>query len=450
MRNYDRASFRDKAGRVFREDGQIFRELYADGIDRFLYVKNKTIFKNLLKENKIINTTEVGYSSENNLILKHEEVPFITYPYEWSFDQLKDASIFHLELQIKCLEEDISFIDSSAYNIQFNGYDPFLIDTLSLKKYEPGEIWSGHSQFIKEFLNPLIYYSKVGLTYNKFYKGSIYGISNMEIIRQISFFKLINLTIFIHVVLPEIFNKQNNYKKKIKTNKLDKKAYMWMLKSLKKNILKLKIKEKSFWNKYENIRTYNEDEINLKKKIVENFLLRNKPKTLLDFGCNQGEFAFLASKTGVDKIIAIDQDERCINYIHNKCKELKNKKILPLVIDALNPSTSIGWNDEKKSFDERGNFDCSLNLAIIHHLCLANNIPLYDAISHIIKKSKIGIIEFVDKDDETSKIILHNKKKFHDDYAIKNFEKILNDVAITTNKTKINQTRTLYEFKSKN
>ena len=204
MRNYDRASFRDKAGRVFREDGQIFRELYADGIDRFLYVKNKTIFKNLLKENKIINTTEVGYSSENNLILKHEEVPFITYPYEWSFDQLKDASIFHLELQIKCLEEDISFIDSSAYNIQFNGYDPFLIDTLSLKKYEPGEIWSGHSQFIKEFLNPLIYYSKVGLTYNKFYKGSIYGISNMEIIRQISFFKLINLTIFIHVVLPEI------------------------------------------------------------------------------------------------------------------------------------------------------------------------------------------------------------------------------------------------------
>ena len=158
----------------------------------------------------------------------------------------------------------------------------------------------------------------------------------------------------------------------------------------------------------------------------------------------------MASKTGVDKIIAIDQDERCINYIHNKCKELKNKKILPLVIDALNPSTSIGWNDEKKSFDERGNFDCSLNLAIIHHLCLANNIPLYDAISHIIKKSKIGIIEFVDKDDETSKIILHNKKKFHDDYTIKNFEKILNDVAITTNKTKINQTRTLYEFKSKN
>ena len=45
---------------------------------------------------------------------------------------------------------------------------------------------------------------------------------------------------------------------------------MWMLKSLK-NILKLKIKEKSFWNKYENIRTYKEDEINLKKKLLKIF-----------------------------------------------------------------------------------------------------------------------------------------------------------------------------------
>ena len=450
MKNYDRASYKDKAGRVFRENGQIFRELYEDGINRFSYVKNKDIFKNLIKENKIINTTEVGYSSEKFLILKHDEVPFITYPYEWSFDQLKDASIFHLDLQMKCLEEDISFIDSSAYNIQFNGYDPFLIDTLSLKRYKPGEIWSGHSQFINEFLNPLIYYSKNGIPFNKIYKGNIFGISNKEIVKQISFIKLFNFAIFTHVVLPEIFNSQKNFKKKIKTKKLDKNAYIWMLKNLKKNILKLKIKQKSFWYKYENIRTYNVEEINLKKKVIEDFIRKNKPKTLIDFGCNNGEFSFLASKNGVDKIIAVDQDERCINYIHNKCKELQNKKILPLVIDFLNPSTSLGWNKEKKSFDERGYFDGSLNLAIIHHLCLANNIPLYDAITYFIKKSKIGIIEFVDKEDETSKIMLQNKNIFHDDYNKENFEKILNYKSILSNKTEINKTRTLYEFKSKN
>ena len=36
----------------------------------------------------------------NEKILEHEKLNFISYPYEWTFTQLKDAALFHLDLQI--------------------------------------------------------------------------------------------------------------------------------------------------------------------------------------------------------------------------------------------------------------------------------------------------------------------------------------------------------------
>ena len=85
-------------------------------------------------------------------------------------------------------------------------------------------------------------------------------------------------------------------------------------------------------------------------------------------------------------------------------------------------------------------------LAFEHHLTLANNIPLEETIKWLMNIAPKGLIEFVDKNDETVKKMLSLKGDIFPDYNLKNFEKniLLNGKII--NKTIINDTRVLYEF----
>jgi len=141
-KNYNPSSYKDPSGRIFEtsNNNYIFRELSPSGNKRYSEIGNNNEFINLKKNGEII-YTERSNDFENQFVLLHKKLPFITYPYEWSFDQLKDAAIFHINLQKTLLKNNISFVDSSAYNIQFNLNKPVLIDVLSLKKYQENELW---------------------------------------------------------------------------------------------------------------------------------------------------------------------------------------------------------------------------------------------------------------------------------------------------------------------
>jgi hypothetical protein len=59
--------------------------------------------------------------------LEPEVIPFISYPYEWSFNQLKDAALVTLQIQKMALKYGMCLKDASAYNIQFRNGKPILI-----------------------------------------------------------------------------------------------------------------------------------------------------------------------------------------------------------------------------------------------------------------------------------------------------------------------------------
>ena len=82
-------------------------------------------------------------------------IPFISYPYEWCFSQLREAALTTLKVQRKALEFGMSLRDSSAYNIQFKSGKPIFIDTLSFGKYREGQPWVAYRQFCQHFLAPL-------------------------------------------------------------------------------------------------------------------------------------------------------------------------------------------------------------------------------------------------------------------------------------------------------
>ncbi len=92
-------SFRDPAGKIFYHKNKVLRKLSESGKERFDFlikeeILNKSIEKKFLIKTKIFEDDDSLKNKDNNLILEHECVPYVSYPYEWSFNQLK----LHLNL----------------------------------------------------------------------------------------------------------------------------------------------------------------------------------------------------------------------------------------------------------------------------------------------------------------------------------------------------------------
>ena len=177
-------SFRDPSGNVIELNGHILRTVNEVARSQYEHLRDNEILKEAIDSGQLIDCTEIpkqdwptGYS-EVAYVVEHPRLPYISYPYEWSFGLLKSAALHHLDFQIDMLARDVSFSDASAYNVQFIGAKPIFIDMLSLSPHRPYEYWKGHRQFCEQFLNPLLLRATLGVTHNAWYRGSQEGNSN--------------------------------------------------------------------------------------------------------------------------------------------------------------------------------------------------------------------------------------------------------------------------------
>ena len=209
-------SFRDPAGQIYEIDKRVIRIVKKSGAQRYNYLKSINIIEESIKKGFLIQTKDVTdefkkiNNDQNNFYyLEHEKLDYISYPYEWGFYQLKDAALHHLNFQLFLLERNCVLIDSSAFNIQFTNNKPIFIDLLSLDKYEIGDYWKGHSQFLQQFLNPLLLKSLKGIDYNNWYKGNLDGIKTTDLNKLLSFKNKLSVNILISVILLSKLDNDN-------------------------------------------------------------------------------------------------------------------------------------------------------------------------------------------------------------------------------------------------
>ncbi|NRA83218.1 MAG: hypothetical protein HRU22_05410 [Gammaproteobacteria bacterium] len=84
-------------------------------------------------------------------VIKPKLIIFISYPYEWSFEQVKQAALLILNIQKIAIGKGMSLKDASVYNIQFINGSPIFIDTLSFECYEENKPWIAYKQFCQHF-----------------------------------------------------------------------------------------------------------------------------------------------------------------------------------------------------------------------------------------------------------------------------------------------------------
>ena len=452
------SSFRDPSGFVFYHEKICYRQINPTYKETYNYLIDSGLYKRLTNEELLIpHETKVGshFQSLNNfLTIQPKCIPFVSYPYEWCFTQLKHAAQTTLAIMKHALNHGMILKDASAYNIQFYQGKPILIDTLSFEKYQEGKPWMGYKQFCENFLGPLALMSFKDIRLSTLLREYINGIP-LDLVSSLlpkrTYLKF-HLTTNIHLHARY----QNDYADKASlassTKSMSKHSLLGLIDSLESAINKLNWSpQKSEWINYydecSHVNAFLDEKINL----INNYLDFLKPKTLWDLGANTGVFSRIASERGV-LTVSMDIDPSCVETNYLQALEKKEKNLLPLLIDLNNPTPGIGWNNkERMSFQDRGPVDTIFALALIHHLAISNNVPL-TRIAHFFSNiCQSLIIEFIPKSDLMAQKLLTSREDIFPDYTQvlfeKEFQKFFN--IIKTGKIS-NSDRTLYLMQNKN
>jgi hypothetical protein len=448
------SSYRDPSGFVFQKDGVLYRQVNNSFKDHFEHFIQSGCYKHLtqkgwLMPHEPVNENLTG-SRDYYTTLKPEEIGFISYPYEWSFDMLRDAALLTLKLVKECLAFNVMLKDATPYNIQWHKGSFIFIDTLSFEKYTETP-WIAYRQFCECFLGPLLlmHYSKKHL--HPLQLAWPDGIP-LDIIQSLlpkrSRF---SFHTYLHIHLHnKVAAKQQGTAKE--PPKFSKQKLRNLITSLETLISKLQAPAgQSTWSDYYDEAAQRNDYLHQKKKIIANWISSmSAVRTAADLGANEGAFTQLLSSENIPAIAA-DFDPYCINSLYNAIKTSGEKYIQPLVLDLSNPAPAIGVNNEERSsFMQRANTDIVLALALVHHLAIGRNMPLDKVARFFTAITEKLIIEFVPAEDEKVKLMLAQKQVSYPDYTAAGFEEAFSRYFSIEKKESITgSTRVLYLMKRK-
>ncbi len=398
------------------------------GRAEFEFVRDSGLPEILVQERRLIPAREMspdeisGVEVRAAYLLEHPRLAFMSYPYEWPFRALKEAALLTLRVHLAALGRGVTLSDASAYNVAFVGPDPLFIDYLSFRRYRDGEFWYGHRQFCRQFLNPLLLTACTGVPFHNFYRGSIDGIPSAQLRWLLPWRRKLGWRVLTNVVLQAkleaggLVSRQGH--EEIARRKLPKSAFCQMLSSLEHWVAGLKpLKRASAgWGGYGQENSYAEAERQAKRRFVGEFASTVRPSMLWDLGCNTGEYTQVALESGAGTAVAFDMDHDALDAAFVRART-HHLPMLVLYADAVNPSPDQGWAQrERAGLGERGPADAVLALALIHHLVIANNVPLADVVSWILDRAPTGVIEFVPKRDPMVQTMLAGRADIFDDY----------------------------------
>ena len=451
-RNKEHASFRDPSGYIYYENNNVYRRIDKSYFEQYNYLMTSGLYEELVDKKLLIKHKEVEITDEY-IIITPEKVPFISYPYEWCYEEIKDAALITLKIQEIALKYNMTLKDASAYNVQFYKGKATFIDTLSFDFYKEGEPWGAYGQFCRHFMSPLLLMAYVDENLNCLLKNYIDGIP-VELANNILKGRG-GLTAWQHIKLHSKSINKNNNVTEVKKMNISKISIINIISMLERQINSIKrIKKDTEWDKYYDNTNY--DDIAEKSKInhVEKYLKEINLKdndVIWDFGANDGKYSRIAAKNK-GYVISYDIDYNAVNRNYNQVKKQKEENILPLLLDLTNPAPSIGFaENERKGLTARSPVKCTMLLALIHHICISNNVP-FDSLSNWLSKiSKYIIIEFVPKEDSQVEKLLKTRKDIFDKYDENNFEKEFKKYFNIIKKDKIEDShRTIYLMESKN
>ena len=450
-------SFRDPDSRVVEADGAVLRLLSEQGLRDWQALESSELFRKAVAESKLVGT-EVerdhaslpdGLVDGSAAVLRHDVVPFVSYPYEWTFAMLKDAALLQLELLRGALEENLILKDSSPYNVQWRGARPVFIDVGSFEQLREGEPWVGYRQFCMLFLYPLLLQAYKDIPFEPWLRGRLDGIEPQQMRDLMSFRDLFRSGVLTHVVLHARLERRNadtsrDVKAELGKAGFKKELIVANVKRLQRLVGKLDWRPgATAWSDYGPRAHYTDTETAAKDEFVRRVAAEQVRDLVWDLGCNDGRYSRIAAEHA-RTVVAMDADAAVVDGLY---RSLRGKDgILPLYVDVADPSPALGWRGaERRTLAERGTPDLTLFLALIHHVSISGNVPVAELLDWLRSLESTIVIEFPTPDDPLVQRLLARKRDgTHPDYERGYFERALGERFDVVSRQELSGTRVLY------
>ena len=385
--------------------------------------------------------------------LEHRALPLVTYPYEWSFECLKQAACLTLDLLADALRNGYTLKDASAFNVQFIDSRPIFIDVLSFAEYEDGAPFLGYKQFCEQFLAPLCLTAFAGIDFNQWFRGRLDGLDLIEVSRALPLSTWCRPNVLLHIhsqawamrKLESASNQTGPFKR---PRRIPHRNLIALADGLRRYTAGLGRGRRTYWQKYAADNSYDDRSRGSKMRIAREFVSRTGPARLLDLGCNTGEYSKVAIDAGAGSVIGVDTDCGALDLAARQTRR-DSWPAQFLFWDIANPSPDLGWmREERMSLERRlGRVDAVFCFAVIHHLVIGRNIPLVEFVRWVCGLALRGLIEFVPKSDPMVQGLLRDREDIFEGYDRENFEAVLGEHAAMVDVHDLDPSaRTIFEF----
>ena len=422
------SSFRDPSGFLFTRDGVLHRQVnpvYREHYDRLM---TSGLYVELTDAGLLVRHAEADLPPADGTtayrIVKPERVPFISYPYEWCFSQLKDAALATLRIQKRALRHGMSLKDASAYNIQFHRGRPLLIDTLSFEILREGEPWVAYRQFCQHFLAPLALMARRDVRLGQLLRVHIDGVPLDLASELLPWRTRLSFGLGLHVHAHAAMQRKYADKPvRPPRGRVGARGRQGFIENLESTVRGLAWRPGGTeWAEYYRQTNYTDAAITHKEELVGRFLDAVRPQVVWDLGANTGRFGRIAADRGIPTV-ASDIDPAAVEIAYLEARKRKDEHLLPLLSDLTNPSPAQGWaHDERMSLLARGPADMVLALALVHHLAISNNVPLDRLADFFADAGRTLAVEFVPKSDSQVQRLLATREDVFPDYRQDAFE----------------------------
>ncbi|MGH8914096.1 MAG: methyltransferase [Acidimicrobiia bacterium] len=448
MSSPDPGSFRDPASQVVLDGDKVLRLLDDRGWEGWRALAASDLFAKAVADGRLIATVEADDPPAGSAgALEHPRLPFVGYPYEWTFSMLKDAALLHLDLLRDALTAGLTIKDATPYNIQFVKGRPIFIDIGSFEAYRDGEPWIGYRQFTRQFLFPLMLRAWVGVPFQPWLRGDLEGPTPAQMARLLGHKKWLNTGAMFHVRLQARMEARMSGRA-VREN-LRSAGFSSQL--ILANVGKLRSLVSSLewdgaddgWSDYGSCSHVGRDR-SAKSAFLQSAVARVVPGRVLDLGANDGHFSTIAAAAGA-QAIAVDSDEPVLDDLYRRSAGLDLAVVLT---DLVNPSPAQGWaGRERSALVERADPDLVVAYGLIHHLIYGASIPPREVVRWLRSFECPVVVEFVAPEDDMVARLIGNKlpHELHDDREEHEFRALLDPMFVITEESRLSSgTRVLF------
>ncbi len=383
----------DDIGAVFFYQDKIYRYIYIDKEDYIRKMFTLWFIAEAISLWLLIDTKISDYVLEkewkNMLLLEHRKIETISYPYERSFDMLKDAALCILKINKIANKYWYELKDWHPYNVLFDWTKPLYIDVWSFQLKE----WKKSRLAFHEFYQTLYLPIKIiSQWYDKIGNSCLIWIAKPFSDYEVMIWKYpilkilpIKLAMPLSMIIRHIWNIYS-YSDELITRRvwwikarilILYKKYLWKffeksyIKYIKriKNIDKKRIK--TDWSFYHD--DFNKISTSYRfNSIIKEIGNLDWIKTISDLAWNQWSLFMVMKKKHKDiyekinKIFVLDYDVEAINQWYLNFKKTNDTKITFLQQNIVNNY----YNNYGDVVTKRIKSDCVLVLAVVHHLII--------------------------------------------------------------------------------